>query len=426
MGQQRHLCYLVPMWKQTLDFDMHVEGRATPVKELVAGKSLHRVLGGFAGVANVGLDSNWLGNPMAMANLYGFARLAWDANLSAEEIVNEWTRLTFGDDSLVVRTINEMQLSSWRTYENYTGSLGIGTLTDILGPHYGPGVASSENNGWGQWHRADHDGVGMDRSIATGTGYVAQYSPEVQKVYESAAATPESLLLFFHHVPYTHRLHSGETVIQYIYDSHYQGAEEAQDYVREWKSLQGRIDQQRYNFVLKKLEYQAGHAIVWRDAVCSWFFHTSGIADAKERVGHYPNRAEAESMQLQGYAPVEVQPAETASGGRAVACQTGGQSCTATFQFSRLSGKYELDVQYFDQNTGTAKFRVFVGERLVDEWLADDHLPSAKLGGDTSTRRQINNITLRSGDQIRVEGVPDGGDLAALDYIELIPSKQLK
>lgn len=191
MGQQRHLCFLVPMWKETLDFDMRVNGRASPVKDIVSGQVYHRALGGFAGVANVGLHSNWLGNPLAMANLYGFGRLAWDPNLSSATIANEWTRLTFGNDPAVIRAIDTMLLSSWPTYENYTGPLGAGTLTDILGSHYGPGVESSERNGWGQWRRADHDGVGMDRTLATGTGYVGQYSPEVQKVFETLAATPD-------------------------------------------------------------------------------------------------------------------------------------------------------------------------------------------------------------------------------------------
>src|SRR5262249_32826574 len=154
---QRHLCFLVPMWKQVLDFDLYVNGE-TPVKEIVAGKTFNRPFGGLAGVANVGLDENWLGHPLAMGNLYGFGRLAWNPNLSAEKIADEWTRLTFGNDPLVVRTISEIQLTSWMIYESYTGPLGAGTFTDILGPHFGPGIESSERNGWGQWHRADHDG----------------------------------------------------------------------------------------------------------------------------------------------------------------------------------------------------------------------------------------------------------------------------
>lgn len=420
-GQQRHLVFLVPMWKATLDFDMRVNGRSTPVKDIVTGRSFHRRLGGFAGVSNVGLDANWLGNPMAMANLYGFGRLAWNPNLSAADIVNEWTTLTFGSDPLVDRTIDAMQLTSWRTYEDYTGPLGAGTLTNILGSHYGPGVGSAEHNGWGQWFRGEHDGVGMDRTMATGTGYVGQYSPEVQKEFETRAATPDDLLLFFHHVPYTYKLHSGETVIQYIYDSHYEGVERVKQYVRDWESLRGRVDEERYAFVLGRLKYQVGHAIVWRDAVCNYFYRVSGIADARGRVGHHADRVEGESMQLQGYTAVAVTPPEDASGGKAVECEAPHASCTASFQFERPAGWYELDVQYFDLNDGAAKFRAYVGKQLVDAWTADDTLPSAQIGGDTSTRREIPGLALRPGDVIRIEGTPNGGEPAPFDYVAIHP-----
>src|SRR6185312_7962706 len=131
-----------------------------------------------------------------------------------------------------------------------TGPLGLGTLTNITGPHYGPGIESAEHNGWGQWIRADHDGLGMDRTVATGTGYIGQYPHAVQKEFEPLANCPDELLLFFHHVPYTYKLHSGETVIQYIYDSHYEGATSAAQYVPQWESLKGRIDDERYTFVL--------------------------------------------------------------------------------------------------------------------------------------------------------------------------------
>ena len=77
--------------------------------------------------------------------------------------------------------------------------------------------------------------------VATGTGFVGQYPPAVRDLYESLQTTPDKLLLFFHHVPYTYRLHSGKTVIQHIYDSHYEGAEQAADFVRQWKSLEKRL-----------------------------------------------------------------------------------------------------------------------------------------------------------------------------------------
>jgi alpha-glucuronidase len=273
------------MWKEVFDFDLHVDGKATPVKDLAAGRVFHRPTGGFVGVAGVGMDANWMGSPMAMANLYAFGRLAWNPDLSAEKIVDEWTRMTFGSDPLVVKTIDEMQLASRHVYESYTGPLGVGTLTNITGNHFDPGPASSENNGWGQWHRADHVGIGMDRTVATGTGYVGQYSQAVQKMYEGLAETPDQLLLFFHHVPYNYVLHSGKTVVQHVYDSHYEGTDRVAESVSQWKTLRGHVDDERYGDILARLEYQAGQAAVWRDVICDWFYGLSGIEDAKGRVG---------------------------------------------------------------------------------------------------------------------------------------------
>ncbi len=418
-GQQRHTCFLVPMWKEILDFDLRVNGRSTIVKEIVAGHSFHRPAGGYIGVVNVGLDRNWLGNHLALANLYGFGRLAWNPNLSSKAVVEEWTRLTFGNAPAVVQTVSQIQLASWKVYGSYTGVLGLQTLTNILGSHYGPGPESQERNGWGQWIRADKDGVGMDRSVATGTGFVGQYSPEVQKLYESVASTPDELVLFFHHLPYTYKLHSGNTVIQTIYDSHYDGAERTTQFVSEWKALRGRVDDARYDDVLAQLTYQSGHAIVWRDAIDDWFYRISGVPDAKGRVGNHPHRIEAESMELQGYVPVDVTPWEGASGGKAVECTQTAKPCVAKLRFDDSPGWYEVDVQYFDQNNGVSKYQVFVGDQLVDEWVADGRFPATQPNGDSSTRRRIPGVALRPGDELRIEGFPDGAERAPLDYVEI-------
>jgi alpha-glucuronidase len=422
-GQQRHLCFLLPMWKQVLDFDMR-NGGPTLVRDLVSGKIYERPVGGLVGVANVGLDPNWLAHPLAMANLYSFGRLAWDPTLTTESIAEEWTRLTFGNDDTTVHTIDAMLLSSWNIYESYTGPLGAGTLTNILGSHYGPGVESSERNGWGQWHRADHDGIGMDRTVATGTGYLAQYSPAVAKIYESLETTPDELLLFFHHVPYSYKLHSGKTVIQHIYDSRYEGASRASALVDQWQSLKGRVDPQRYEDVLQRLDYQAGHAIVWRDAICNWFARTSSVPDDRGRVGNYPGRVEAESMKLQGYTPFEVTPWEAASQGKAVECLSTLQPvCSATLKFAGEAGRYDIDIRYFDQSNGASHFRVFLANKLITEWSADHIYPAKTPNADSSTRYRIHSITLKPGDELRIEGKPDGPEHAALDYVEFIPLK---
>lgn len=420
-GQQRHLVFLTPMWKKMLDFDMHVQG-VTPMKSIVTGKVWHRPLSGFNAVINVGLDENWLGHPLAMANLYGYGLLAWNPNLDSERIADEWTQLTFGNGPRVVTTISTMLLHSWSIYVNYTGPLGAQTLTDITGPHYGPGIESSENNGWGQWHRADQQGIGMDRTMAKGTGYIGQYSPAVQQLYEPLINCPDDLILFMHHVPYTYMLHHNKTVIQYIYDSHYEGTEQAAWLVAQWKTLNGLVDEERYYETLRRLEYQAGHAIVWRDAIVNWFHRESGIDDALGRAGHTPNRVEAEDMQLSGYVPVDVTPWETASGGKAVAC-TGQSLCTASFKFDHSAGRYNIAVQYFDFNNGVSHYRLLVNERAVASWAADDHLPSNQMNGHTSTRHMVRDVELKPGDVVKIEGKPDDGEPAPLDYAEITPQR---
>lgn len=418
-GQQRQLCFLPPMWKATLDFDTHARPSHSRVMDLVTGRTFHRPLGGFVGVSNVGQDPTWMGSHLAMANLYGFGRLAWNPEISAQQIASEWTRQTFGSNPTALATISDMLLRSWRIYENYTGPLGLGTLTNILGSHYGPDPQSAERNGWGQWIRADSKGIGMDRTVATGTGYIGQYPPEAAKVYESLPTCPDDLLLFMHHVPYTYKLRSGKTVIQYVYDSHYEGAKEAAGLVAEWETLRSQVDEQRYQEVLARLQYQAGAAIVWRDAICNWFFRESGIPDGSGRVGHYPGRMEAESMELEGYKPVDVTPWEDASGGKAIVCSSLARQCSASFQFNGRAGWYDMSIEYFDQLNGVSHYKIYVGAQLVDEWAADDHLPSWKPDGSSSTRRVIRGLALRPGDKIRIEGQPDGQEYAPLDYVEL-------
>jgi alpha-glucuronidase len=419
-GQQRHMVFLVPMWKTALDTDMRADNRYTPVKEIVEGKSFGRPLGGFVSVVNVGLEDNWLHHPMAMANLYGFGKLAWNPDLRSEAIIDSWTRLTFGNDPRVDATVERLQLESWHAYEQYTGPLGLGTLTDIIGVHYGPGIESAERNGWGQWIRADHKGVGMDRTVAIGTGYIGQYPPQLAAKYESLATCPDELLLFMHHVPYTYVLHSGKTVIQHIYDAHYDGAATAATYATEWMKLKGLVDEERFEKTLDLFTYQAGHAIVWRDAVSEWFFKMSGIPDRLGRVGHYPNRMEAESMQAEGYKPVDVTPWETASGGKAVICSD-APVCSLTTRLNRPAGTYSIAVQYFDLNTGKSSYELLVNGKPIATWKADRLLPSAKLSGHTSTRFTVPGIHLAPGDTLTLRGTPDGEEPAPVDYIEITP-----
>jgi len=168
-------------------------------------------------------------------------------------------------------------------------------------------------------------------------------------------------------VPYTYKLHSGSTVIQAIYDAHYDGARRVSDFVPVWRSLRGHVDDDRYTEVLRQLEYQASHAIVWRDAVNDWFQRISGIKDEKGRVGHHPDRFEAETMQLTGYRVFEPESWEGASGGKGITCAEEGHTCSAQTRFDGAAGWYEIDVEYFDLSAGISNFKLFVNDQIVDD-----------------------------------------------------------
>jgi alpha-glucuronidase len=182
------------------------------------------------------------------------------------------------------------------------------------------------------------------------------------------------------------------------------------------------IDDQRYNEILGLFEYQAGHAVVWRDAVTAWFQHVSGIPDKLGRVGHYPNRIEAESMQADGYTPVEVTPWETASGGKAVVCNR-SSTCTLTAKPGRPDGTYTVSVRYFDLRTGKAQYELLLNGKSLDHWVADATVPAAvvdpHLDGSTSSLFTVSGVRLRPGDTLTVRGTPNEGEPAPVDYIEI-------
>ncbi len=277
-GQQKHLCYLVPMWKEVLDFDTFAKGKGTTVKKIISREVFKNKYGGFATVTNIGDDSNWTGHQMAQANTFGYARLAWDPELTSEEIAESWIRLTYSNDKILVDTIKDMLLGSWRTYENYTSPLGIGWMVNPS-HHYGPNVDGYEYDKWGTYHRADHRGIGVDRTVKNGTGYAGQYHKEVAGLYENVETCPEELLLFFHYIPYDYRLKSGETLIQYIYNTHFEGVEQAEELKRKWESLKDKIEEDVFGHIMERLEGQIAHSKEWRDIINTYFFRKTGIPD---------------------------------------------------------------------------------------------------------------------------------------------------
>ncbi|NED99540.1 alpha-glucuronidase [Phytoactinopolyspora halotolerans] len=275
-GQQKHVCYLGPYWSEILRFRPWGAGALGSAG--IAVSDLAR--GGLAAVSNVGDDRFWTGHPLAQANLYAFGRLAWEPELDPSAVLDEWIGLTFpGADDAVRASVHEVMDGSWRTYENYTAPMGVGFMVRP-GHHYGPDVDGYEYTAWGTYHFADRDGVGVDRTRATGTGFTGQYPAPWRDIYESLAQCPDELLLFFHHVPYGHVLHSGTTVIQHIYDTHFAGFEEVERMAERWETLKGRIPDDVFARVAERLDEQLGSAREWRDRLCTYFYRKSGVPDA--------------------------------------------------------------------------------------------------------------------------------------------------
>jgi alpha-glucuronidase len=279
-GQQRHVCYLAPMWREVLDFQPWGPG----------GARIADVAGGLVAVSNVGDDRFWTGHPLAQANLYAFGRLAWDPGLDPTAILDEWIGLTFPRDASGIperlrRTVHELMDDSWRTYESYTAPLGVGFMVSPGNHHYGPEVDGYEYTRWGTYHFADRDGIGVDRTWATGTGFTAQYPKPWSGIYESLDQCPDELLLFFHHVPYSHVLHSGTTVIQHIYDTHFAGADRTHEMRSRWQEIADTdlVDPDVYARVAERLDEQVRSAEEWRDHINTYFFRKSGVPDAHGR-----------------------------------------------------------------------------------------------------------------------------------------------
>ncbi|KAI1139160.1 glycoside hydrolase family 67 protein [Hypoxylon sp. FL0543] len=428
LGQQCHLVYLPPLWKTVLDFDLRVDGEKSVIgSDILSGKRFNKTgLTGYAAVVNVGQNATWLGTHLAMSNLYAYGRLAWDPTVSEVAVLEDWTRLTFGLDDTVRETITRMSMESWPAYENYTGNLGIQTLTDITGPHYGPNPQSMDNNPWGQWTRADAYGIGMDRTVKNGTGFAGQYPDEVTALFEEIVTTPDELLLWFHHVPYTHVLKNGKTVIQHFYDAHYAGAETAATFPQQWAKLQGLIDEQRFDEMAFRLTYQAGHAIVWRDSINQFYNSLSKIEDARGRVNNHPWRVEAESMTLEGYRVTSVNPFEVASNLKIVQTTGNNSAASVSAALNYTAGVYDLAVAYYDLYEGSASYELFLNDKSVGKWIGDNeyklgYTVTRGIDGHSATRITFKGVEIKEGDVVRVDTKANGRETAPLDYIAVLP-----
>lgn len=275
LGQGTHLVYLAPLFKECLESDTYCKGKGSTVAKVIDGSLDNHSISGIAGVSNIGTDRNWTGHLFGQANWYAFGRLAWNHELTSDEIAEEWIRQTFSNDNEVVSKIKTIMLKSREDCVNYMTPLG---LHHIMGwnHHYGPApwIKDKHRDDWTSvyYHRADSNGIGFDRT-EKGSNAVSQYYPEVAETFSSLEKCPDEYLLWFHHLPWKFKMKSGKTLWEELCYHYYKGVEGVKETINIWNSLESKIDKDEFEHVKMLLNIQLKEAIWWRNA-CVLYFQT--------------------------------------------------------------------------------------------------------------------------------------------------------
>ena len=282
LGFSNHLVYLHPLFKECLDSDTFCDGKGSTVAAVTTGKIQPDVYKttAIAGVANIGRDSNWCGHEFAQSSWYAFGRMAWDPSLTSEEIAREWLTQTFTDKKQFIEPVLDMMLTSREAAVDYMMPLGFHHLF-AWEHHYGPEPWCEIEGARADWlpkyyHKADAEGVGFDRTAA-GSGNVLQYHEPLTSIYNNLETCPENLLLWFHHVPWTHKMKSGLTLWEEICLHYDQGIKKVQEYRNIWTEAKPYVDADRWKAVNAKLAIQEHDARWWRDACVQYFGEFSGL-----------------------------------------------------------------------------------------------------------------------------------------------------
>ena len=261
LGHSNHIAFLAPMWTEFIS-DCRIPN-----------------LAGFAGVSNIG--RNVTGNVMAEANWYAFGRLAEEPDLSARTIAQEWVNGEFKNlDADGQEAIVQLLLMSREAVVDYMMPLGLHHLF-AWGHHYGPEPWCQIPGARADWlpsyyHRADEQGLGFDRTAATGSGATLQYPDPMGMVFEQEDSCPEEYLLWFHHTDWSYRrqwkcCNENENLWQHL-GRHYQRGVDQTVHMQElWQQLEGKLPQDLWNDIRLRLDCQHKDAIWWRDACLLYF-----------------------------------------------------------------------------------------------------------------------------------------------------------
>lgn len=289
LGQAIHLVFLAPMWEDFLSSDTYQHGEGSTVARCTDGSIYPQQYTTIAGVANIGLHTNWCGHPFAQANWYAFGRLAWNNRLTSEQIADEWIKLTYYDTpsgqvgppkfsedwkDFFLKPVKKMMLQSREAAVNYMMPLGLHHLFSAH-HHYGPGPWWAPKGVRKDWtppyfHKAAADGIGFDRTTA-GSDAVSQYHEPLRSEFNNVKTCPEKYLLWFHHLSWDYRMTNGNTLWDALCYHYQKGLEQVREFQKVWDRVKTFVDSGRFYKVQSKLRQQCMNAQLWKDACLLYF-----------------------------------------------------------------------------------------------------------------------------------------------------------
>ncbi|HVW75490.1 MAG TPA: alpha-glucuronidase family glycosyl hydrolase [Rhizomicrobium sp.] len=272
LGQATHLVYLPVLWKEVLDWDTMAKGRGSTVARVIDGSLEGHRNSAMVGVSNMGDDRNWTGAQFAQADWYGFGRMAWDLNLTPEQIAREWLGMTFTDDPAFIDRMVPMMIASREAVVNYMTPLGL-THMMATGHHYGPGpwvgdLPRPEQNPV-YFNRADAKGLGFDRT-PSGSDATSQYAAPIARLF-AGPDIPDRYLLWFHHVAWDHKMKSGRTLWDELVLHYDEGIASVRQMRQTWTAMKPYVDGERWSQEAAFLGIQEKEAQWWRDACLAYF-----------------------------------------------------------------------------------------------------------------------------------------------------------
>ena len=277
LGFSNHLAYHGTTWEECLDSDTYRDGPGSTVAKMVTA---------IAGVANTGQDPNFCGYVFAQANWYAFGRLAWDPELGAEQIADEWIRQTFlkpegmserAYEAKFIAPVRDIMMASREAVVDYEMPIGLHHL--FGGTHYGPMPwdRTPPRPDWQPpyYHQANAEGIGFDRT-SSGSDNAHQYNEPLATVFNDVNRCPEDLILWFHHLPWDYVLPSGRTVWDALCWHYDRGVRQVEAFRQTWAGLQPYVAPALFAETAAKLEIQQHDAEWWRDACVGYFQQISG------------------------------------------------------------------------------------------------------------------------------------------------------